>query len=370
MNLAPVALNGRFTGTAQPTGTQTAAYGLFDAIIRAPRERPLVVFADPRFPGVSEWASVPRTVLVETPFQDWSRGKAQLWEQFVFPRLSRKWNCALAHHPITTCPVWRLGIKTVVTLHDLNFYLHPEWYSRSFRLVYHLFALPGIRRAERLVAISDYVRRQAIECLHLSPDRILRIYNGVKSPHAIEETGRTFPPYILAVGSLQPHKNLPRLIRAYQQLWAKDPELELWVVGRPQPRFTETPELTVLLKSPGVKLLGYLSEADLASAYRHARVFCYPSLEEGFGLPLLEAMQAGTVVVTSSVSCLPEIAGSSCLCVDPLDETAIAHGVEQFLQLSSGERAERVAQGRAWTAQFQWQNSARDYLRLYEEIIA
>jgi glycosyltransferase involved in cell wall biosynthesis len=370
MTAAPIALNGRFTGTAQPTGTQTAAYGLFDAIIREPRERPVVVFADPRFLAAGEWASVPRTTLVEIPFQDWSRRKAQFWEQMVFPRLSRKWNCALAHHPMTTCPAWQAGVKTVVTLHDLNFYLHPEWYSRSFRLVYRLFAIPGMRRADRVVTISDYVRRQAIECLHLRPERVSRIYNGVKPTPTSDDAGRTSPPYILAVGSLQPHKNLPRLVRAYQQLRANNPELELWIVGRPQPRFAEMPELTELLKSPGVKLLGYLSEADLASAYRHARVFCYPSLEEGFGLPLLEAMQAGTLVVTSNVSCLPEIAGPACLCLDPLDETAIARGVEQMLQLSPAQRAERVAQGRAWTEKFQWQNAARDYLRLYEEVLA
>ena len=110
MNLPPIALNGRFTGTAQPTGTQTAAYGLFDAIIREPRERPVVIFADSRFLASSEWASIPGTTLVEIPFQDWSRRKAQLWEQLTFPRLSRKWNCALAHHPITTCPVWHAGV--------------------------------------------------------------------------------------------------------------------------------------------------------------------------------------------------------------------------------------------------------------------
>ncbi len=369
MKTAPVALNGRFTGTPQPTGTQTAAFGLFDAIVRTPRERPLVVFADSRFAGVSEWSSLPNTTLVETPFQDWSRGKAHGWEQFTFPRLARKWKCALAHHPITTCPSWQNGVKSVVTLHDLNFYRHPEWYSRSFRLVYRLCAIPGMRRAAKVVTISDYVHRQAVECLGLSPERVARIYNGVKPSPALPETSSGTPPYMLAVGSLQPHKNLPRLIRAYQQLRAKNPMLELHIVGRPQPRFTEMPELTGLLTSPGVKLLGYLSEADLAAAYAHAQVFCYPSLEEGFGLPLLEAMQAGTLVVTSSVSCLPEIAGPASLCIDPLDESAIASAVEFMLELTPAERFKRIEAGRFWAARFTWQNAAREYLRLYDDIL-
>jgi len=369
MSLAPIALNGRFTGTAQPTGTQTAAYGLFDAIIREPRERPVVVFADPRFWAVGEWKKVPNTTLIETPFQDWSRHKAQLWEQFVFPRLSRHHGCALAHHPITTCPFWVARIKTVVTLHDLNFYRHPEWYSRSFRLAYRFCAVPGLRRAERVVTISNYVRQQALDCLRLRPERVGRIYNGVKPAPLVGTLGRDSAPYILAVGSLQPHKNLPRLIRAYQQVRVSHPGFELWIVGRPQPRFAEQPELTELLKSPGVKLLGYLSEADLAAAYQNAQLFCYPSLEEGFGLPLLEAMQAGTLVVTSNVSCLPEIAGPACLCVDPLDDGAIAGAMRALLQLAPEERSARVAAGREWIQQFRWQNAARDYLRLYEEVI-
>ncbi len=367
MTLAPIALNGRFTGTLQPTGTQIAAFGLFDAIIREKRERPLVVFADSRFPGVSAWSSIPLTTLVETPFHDWSRYRAQMWEQVIFPRQSVKRKCVLAHHPITTCSVWQ-PVPTVVTLHDLNFYRHPQWYSRSFRLFYNIFAVPGMQRAKHVVTISDYVKGHAIRYLHIPEKKVSRIYNGVKPMS--ESSRRDGPPYILAVGSLQPHKNLPRMIRAHQQLRARHPNLELWVVGRPQPRFSKQPELAELLKAPGVKVLGYLSEAELGSAYRNARVFLYPSLEEGFGLPLLEAFLAGTLVVTSNVSCLPEVAGPASVLVDPLSEEAIARGVEEILHLSEAERAAKLAEGRAWAAKFTWKESACQYLKLYEELIA
>ncbi len=157
--------------------------------------------------------------------------------------------------------------------------------------------------------------------------------------------GRAAAPTSCAVGSLQPHKNLPRLIRAYQQIRGEFPGLDLWVVGRPQPRFSDQAELAGLLKSPGVKLLGYLSEADLMAAYRHARVYCYPSLEEGFGLPLLEAMQAGTLVVTSNLSCLPEIAGPASELVDPLSEEAIAGALRKTLTFSPGRTAAAARRG-------------------------
>jgi len=372
MSLAPLALNGRFSGTAQPTGTQTVAFHLFDALIREKRERPIIVFADPRFKGVEEWAHLPGTTLISVPFQDWSRHRSQFWEQFAFPVLAHRHGCALAHHPITTCPSWQAGVKTVVTLHDLNFYLHPEWFSRAFRLVLRFFALPGIRRAQCVVTISDYVQGQILEHLHLPPSQVRRIYNGVKfqaDAATSEESAPPRPPYILCVGSLQPHKNLPRLIRAYLQLRAKQPDLELWVVGRPQANFSKLPELAGLLQSPGIKLLGYLSEADLAAAYRHARVFCFPSLEEGFGLPLLEAMQAGTLVVTSDASCLPEIGGPACEYIDPLSETSLAAGLQRMLLLPDEERRLRIEQGRTWAHAFSWQRAAREYLDLFEELL-
>jgi glycosyltransferase involved in cell wall biosynthesis len=372
MNLAPLALNGRFSGTAQPTGTQTVAFHLYDAIIRAERERPVIVFADPRFQGVEKWARLPKTTLITVPFQDWSRHRAQFWEQFAFPLLAHRHGCVLGHHPITTCPSWQAGVKTVVTLHDLNFYLHPEWFSQSFRLVFRFFALPGIRRAQSVVTISDYVHGQIVEHLRLPPSRVRRIYNGVKfRPDAAnpDESATPRPPYILCVGSLQPHKNLPRLIRAYLQLRTEQPDLELWVVGRPQANFSKLPELARLLQSPGIKLLGYLSESDLAAAYRHARVFCFPSLDEGFGLPLLEAMQTGTLVVTSQASCLPEIGGAACEYIDPLSETSLAQGLRRMLLLSNEERRERIEQGRVWANSFSWRRTAHEYLDLFEELL-
>jgi glycosyltransferase involved in cell wall biosynthesis len=363
-----VALNGRFSGTLQPTGTQTAAFALFDAIVRAPREVEVVAFADPRFPGIAAWRGLPRTTLVDVPFQDWSRARAQLWEQCLLPLACRRHGCRVAHHPVMTSPNWKLGCRSVVTLHDLNFYRHPEWFSWQIRAVFAATAIPGLRRADRVAVISDYVRADALRTLHLRPERVVRIYNGVK-PLALSATPvPPAAPYLLCVGSLQPHKNLARLIRAYRLVQAELPELELHVVGRPQPRFAEAPELPALLETPGVKILGYLSEQQLGDAYRAAALFCYPSLEEGFGLPLLEAMTAGTLALTSNASCLPEIAGGHAILVDPLSVESLAAGIREALRIPPAARAIRLAAARAWAARFSWQAAAREYLAIYEEL--
>jgi len=359
-----VAFNGRFSGTSQPTGTQTASFQLFDAILRERRDFEVVVFADSRFPGIREWEDLPLVTTVEVPFQDWSRERAQLWEQRDLPRLCRQQQCTVAHHPMTTSPLWRNGVRSIVTLHDLNFYLHPEWFSRAFRLAYAVCAVPALKRADRVVAISRYVRERANQHFQLEAERLRMIYNGVKSlPLAVL---RSAAPYLLCVGSLQPNKNLARMIKAFLRVKADFPGLELHVVGRPQARFASDTDLPSLLSAPGVKLLGYLSEADLASAYAGAAVFCYPSLEEGFGLPILEAMMQETLVLTSNVSCLPEVAGPATL-VDPFSVDAISMGVMKLLRLQDTERKREIEKARAWASNFTWQAAAREYIALYRE---
>jgi glycosyltransferase involved in cell wall biosynthesis len=365
-----VALNCRFSGTLQPTGTQTAAFALFDAIVRMPeRECPLVVFADPKFPGVAGWADVRDVTLVPIPLSDWSRGKAQLWEQITLPGLCRKMDCAVAHHPITTSPLLSRGVKNVVTLHDLNFLKHPEWYSRTFRAVYSFTALPGLVRASRVVAVSDYVRNEAGQRLGIEEERLRRIYNGVRFVQNGDPFAHSDVPYVLCVGSLQPHKNLIRLILAFRQLREQRPDLELWIVGRPQWGFSEMPELKEYLGTPGLQMLGYLSDEELQAAYANALVFCYPSLEEGFGLPVLEAMTCGTLVVASNASCLPEIAGGHAELVDPLSPDSIAAGIQSILDLPPAEREERIRRGRGWAEGFTWQTAAWQYLCIYQELL-
>lgn len=365
----PVALNCRFSGALQPTGTQAAAFALFDAIVRRPeRDSPLVIFADPLFPGVKPWADVRDVTIIPIPFSEWSEARRQLWEQFTLPGLCRKTGCAVAHHPIATSPLFARGVKSVVTLHDLHFLKHPEWFSRAFRAGYFLTALPGLLRAWRVVAVSDYVRNEAAQRLEIEPDRLRRVYNGVRFAPDGDPFAHSDVPYILSVGSLQPHKNLPRLIEAFGKVREREPELELWIAGRPEQGFSEVPGLDELLDTPGLQMLGYLSDEELRAAYANALVFCYPSLDEGFGHSMLEAMACGALVVASNTSCLPEIAGGHAELVDPLDVDSIAAGIQALLDLTPEERADRIRRARGWAEGFTWQTAAWQYLCIYQDL--
>jgi glycosyltransferase involved in cell wall biosynthesis len=277
--------------------------------------------------------------------------------------------CAVAHHPITTSPSLPHGVKNIVTLHDLNFLSHPEWYPRAFRAVYTFTALPGLMNAWRVVAISEYVRQEAASRLGIEPDHILRVYNGVRFLSDGDSPEPADVPYILCVGALRPRKNLGRLILAFRQLRERHPDLELRIAGRAEPGFSDMPGLLDLLETPNLQFLGYLSDEELRAAYANALVFCYPSLDEGFGLPILEAMACGTLVVASNTSSLPEIAGGHAELVDPLSPDSIAAGIQAILDLTPEQRAQRIGHARGWAEGFNWQQAAWSYLAIYQELM-
>jgi glycosyltransferase involved in cell wall biosynthesis len=365
-----VGLNGRFSGTAKPTGTQVTSFHLFDAIIRGERDFSVTIFADESFPGIAAWRQVPRTHFVDVPFSRWRRSVAQMWEQIVLPVRAAKAGCTVLHHPMTTCPRWRNGIRQVVTVHDLTFLHHPEWVSRAFRCWLAAVAVPAIKHADHVATISDYVLKDVRRTLGIDPAKSSRIYNGL-TPLPVGQAspardGKTR--VILGVNLWQPHKNLHRLIGAFSRLRGEMPALELHLAGRPQANYRTQPDLAALLERPGVRVLGYLSEQDLGSAYASADAVCYPSLEEGFGLPVLEAMAAGAPVITSDASCLPEIAGGAAVLVDPLSEEAIAAGIRRVLEEGPAERTDRIARGRRVAAGFSWNESARQYAAIYRSL--
>ena len=365
-----VGLNGRFSGTLKPTGTQVTSFHLFDAILRGERDFDAVIFADEKFPGVAAWRTIPRTKFVDVPFSRWRRFVAQMWEQIVLPVRARKAGCTVLHHPMTTCPLWRNGIKQIVTVHDLNFFHHPEWVGRAIRCWFSMVAVPAIKRADHIATISDYVLDDVRRTLGIATAKSSRIYNGLtrlpaaKAGPARDKSVRV----ILSVNLWQPHKNLARLIGALTKLRGEIPGLELHLAGRPQANYRTQPELAAMLERPGVRVLGYLSEQDLVTAYASADVVCYPSLEEGFGLPILEAMAAGAPVVTSNASCLPEIAGGAAILVNPHSEDAIANGIKQALEEPEDARLSRIARGKEVAARFSWNKSADQYIRLYGKL--
>jgi glycosyltransferase involved in cell wall biosynthesis len=271
----------------------------------------------------------------------------------------------------------------VATIHDLAFEHLPETFTRRGAWQLKMTVRRTAQRAARIATVSEYSRQDLLRTYRLPPEKIAVTYNGIAAhftptvavPDEAAQIRQRFGitrDFILAVGSLQPRKNLVRLIRAYAKLRAEQPDFaqQLVIVGRKLWLHHEIfAEVARQPWATDVILTGYVADEDLPPLYRAAAVFAYPSIFEGFGLPPLEAMACGTPVVTSNNSCLPEVVGTAALMVDPFDETALATGLLRALQ-DKALRAQLRAEGPLRAKRFTWKEAAETTLQLYQASMA
>ena len=250
------------------------------------------------------------------------------------------------------CPTFRGPLRSrvpvVVTIHDLAFLRHPEAFPVWHRLSGRALAGPVARAAAAVVAVSEFAKRETAELLQVPPERIRVVPNGVE-PVFRPEGSAAEGDYVLAVGTLEPRKNLPRVQEA-----ARLAGVELRVAGA---------EGWGGVDAAG--RVGFVDDERLAELYRGARCLVYPSLHEGFGIPVLEAMACGTPVVTSRGGALEETAGGAAVLVDPLDAESIAAGIAE----AERRRGELRASGLARAAAFTWSRAADEVESLWRELV-
>lgn len=275
--------------------------------------------------------------------------------------------------PIVPCPV-------VTTIHDLAFEHLPETFKRRSWMQMRLTVRHTAKTAAHIITVSEYSRQDIIETYNISPARVTVTPEaapatfGPASEAEIERVRRSYgidDEYILAVGSIQPRKNLVRLMAAYSHLrhrsgHAKLPRLVL--VGKCAWLYNETLRtIDELELQKSVLLTGYVPEADLPALYSGALCFVYPSYFEGFGLPPLEAMKCGAAVIVGNKTSLPEVVGDAAALVDPFDVGAIAAAIDRVIT-DSTFRASLRAKGTERAKLFDWQETARQTLAVYEKV--
>lgn len=290
---------------------------------------------------------------------------------FAMPVALRRRRSDLLHvsyvaPPRTPCP-------TVVTVHDLSYLVYPASVSPRTRAILSLLVPMSVRRAARVIAVSEHTAHDLVTHYRLSPDRIAVIYEAaapgfhvlpdrlaLRLPEGIRE------PYILAVGNLEARKNLVRLMEAFAEL-VRDPSFtaQLVIVGQQKAGAAE------ILRSartaglePRVFFTGFIAEPQLNLLYNRAALFVYPSLYEGFGLPPVEAMRCGCPVVASNTSAMPEVLGDAAILVDPTSVRAIADAIRAVL--SRPELAAELRQkGLRRADRFSWTTAAQQTHDVY-----
>jgi glycosyltransferase involved in cell wall biosynthesis len=267
-----------------------------------------------------------------------------VWYLRTLPRKAARDGVHVLHCPGHRAPR-RSRVPLVVTLHDLAVLRHPETFNRWTRN-YSRVMLPRIvEAATRVIAVSSFTSDEAVELLGLDREKVRVVPHGVEAPFRPAGQASTGS-YALAVGTIEPRKNLPRAVEA-----ARRAGVELRVVG---------PEGW---GEVGVQSLGFVSDEVLAALFRGAQCLVYPSLYEGFGLPVLEAMACGTPVVTSNFGATAELGRGAAVLVDPYDVTSIASGIQE----ARNRRDELRAAGLERARQYTWDETARQTLEVYRE---
>lgn len=358
------------TVTSPKTGDRTYALSLSRALAASAGEDELFLYT---------WE---RTTLTEHPQRNvhsvllpaWPRWT---WTPIAFPRDLRARRMDLAHvqylvPPVAPCPV-------VTTIHDVAFRRFPKLFPLKHRLLLNWLIPMAVRQAAAILTGSEATRNDLVELfgaapesVHVTPYAADEAYRPMRRRDAVDAVRRHLGvpvPYILSVGVLQPRKNLPRLVRAYNRIAARVPHRlvlvgkEGWAPEELRAAVAETPV------GREVIFTGYVADADLPALYAAADLFVYPSLYEGFGLPPLEAMACGAPVITSRVSSLPEVAGDAAVLIDPTSETELSDAMLELLG-DPGRRRELSERGLARAEQFSWSRTAQLTRDVYRNVAA
>jgi glycosyltransferase involved in cell wall biosynthesis len=272
------------------------------------------------------------------------------WYLAGLPREAGRRGADVLHCTTFRGPV-RSRVPVVVTVHDLAVLRRPDQFTPWVRLYARTLLRPVVRAAARVIAVSEFTAREVSELCGVPPERIRVVPNGVGEPFAADGPAAEGD-YVLAVATLEPRKNLPRLAEATRRLG-----VELRVVGARGWGGVE-------VAGNGVRWLGEPDDDEVARLYRGALCVAYPSLYEGFGLPVLEALRCGAPVVTSAGTAMEEVADGAAELVDPHDAGAIAAGIER----ATARRDELSRAGPERAARFTWRAAADATAAVYREV--
>jgi len=307
------------------------------------------------------------------PFKKASSGiPGHLWEQVVLPLMCvgrPLWS------PSTSGPVFME--RQVVTVHDIAFIDAPQFFSRKFVWLYAAIAARLFARARHIVTVSNFTRDRLLDHYSLDPSRVSCIHSGCSAafyPRSVQEQDRVrtslgigTEPYLVGFYGHDPRKNAARLLKAWSIAAERADGAKLVLFGRVSNRKVfavgERPP-----DDPSVIYAGAVSDDDLAVLFSGARAFVFPSLYEGFGLPVIEAARCGARIITSNTTALPEVSPADAALVDPLDVSAIVDAIGHALDEDDDEsaRARRIAE----ISGFDWQVTASKYQELFARMFA
>ncbi|MGI9145086.1 MAG: glycosyltransferase family 4 protein [Chloroflexota bacterium] len=364
-----ILINALFMIPNQVGGSETYVRGLIRGLAEADESSEYVLALGPEaaatiIPPNRRW----RIVVTGTPSR--FRAPRLAAEQVWLPRLARAVRADVIHSTGYTGPLLSDRAR-VTSIHDMNYKRHPEDLSPAEWLVYSLMIPMVARRSHKLLALSDAARADILRWTGAASSKVAVVYPGVRSRwpgEADSDVARlaaagVTEPFVVSVAASYPHKNLRRLIQAFPLEVRSGPPVQLVVVGLAGRAHRAVVAEAAQCKNT-IKILGWVDDALVASLYRRSLALAFPSLYEGFGLPILEAMALGAPVVTSGLGTMIEVANGAAELVDPYDVASIHQGLQRLVD--DKDRRETLRQlGFKRAAEFSWERAARQTLEVY-----
>ena len=273
------------------------------------------------------------------------------------------------YHGVYWVRPWEKG-PYVLTVHDISFAVHPEWFRPGEALFYTTLIRAAARKARKVITVSEFCRTEIAEKWDIPADRIETTYEAARSLFKPGKKKKSGPPTILFVSAIHPRKNLGRLIRAWERLKAdRFPDLRLKVVGPAGwSAGSDLRTLKAAVAKGGAEWLGSQTDEQLREAYQTSTLLVYPSLYEGFGLPPLEAMACGCPVACANTASLPEVCGEAAEYFDPTSEEEISAKISYLLN-SKDRREELSHAGVAKAAEYSWTRMAEETAAVYRRAV-
>ena len=298
--------------------------------------------------------------------------KSKILADFITgPKLINKYGLDVVLFPKDVIPYF-IKAKKVVTIHDLAYYMPQFDAYKLFDTIYMKFMIKSsCKRADAIISVSENTKKDIIEILKIDKNKITPVHEGVDSKfkiikdknklNSIKNKYNLDKEFIFYAGSISPRKNIKRLIKAFESIQKKT-DLDLVITGNKL--WNNVEEMELIKKNPRIKLLGFIPEEDLPTIYNLASIYVYPSLYEGFGLPILEAQASGCPIIASSASSLPEVAGKGgALFIDPYKEKEIAKAILK-LDRDKSLRTKLTKYGLENVKNFSWEKAALETLQL------
>ena len=342
-------INGRFL-TQPMTGVDRYAYSMCKAMARL--QQPFTIVC-PQAPIHKDYDVSGLTIV------HYGIGNSHFWEQCVLPLffLGKKDYLVLSFTGLGSV----LIRHKVMTVHDLSFLYNRSWFSKAYYWWYRIMTPLAIKTSRHLITVSQFSKQEIMRFYpFIQEEQISVAYGAVDSTrfHRLSSVPATEHPFALAVSSIDPRKKFPMLVKAFKGI---DGCL-LYIVGKQNHVFSQQNGLDEEL--PNVRFLGRVSDEELTRLYNQAVCFIFPSIYEGFGLPLLEAMTCGCPVLASDIPVFREVCGDAAIYFNPYDETSIRNAIAHFLSLNKEEQEKLQTAGYEHAQRYSWEQSARSIIDL------